>query len=88
MEINANMNAGGVNPLIPAKRPAAGVKPMAEDNAFASSTALEETLKKIPDLRPQAIDRARDLISDPNYPTSENLKQLAKFLAAKLTASN
>jgi hypothetical protein len=88
MEINSNMNAGGINPLIPARRAVSGSSAKADRAGFASSAALDGALKQIPDVRPEAVDRARDLISDPDYPSADTVSKLSDFLAAKLTVSN
>lgn len=82
------MNAGGVNPLIPNRRTASTNNKPADRAAFASSAALEAALKDIPDVRPEAVDRARDLISDPNYPSADTISRLSTFLATNLTGGN
>lgn len=88
MQINSNMNAGGINPLIPARRSVPGNNAKADRTGFASSTALDGALKLIPDVRPEAVDRARELINDPDYPSADTVSKLSDFLAAKLTVGN
>jgi hypothetical protein len=71
MEINTNLTAGGVSNLTPAKQ--------------RSVAALEVSLNGVPDVRPEAVDRARQLIADPNYPSADTIKTLAGFFADKLS---
>ncbi len=86
LQINNNMKVGGVNGVISAKRSPAAVRTSATD-PFASSTALEGALKSLPDSRADAVDRAKQLINDPSYPSADMIKKLSSFLADKLTAS-
>lgn len=86
MEINTNMNVGAVNGAIPANRSQAASRPAATD-PFASSNALEGALQSVPDSRPDAVERAKQLISDPDYPSADTVKQLSNFLADKLSSS-
>jgi hypothetical protein len=87
MEINNNMKVGAVNGVISAKRSPAVARTSGVTDPFASSTALESALKSLPDSRPEAVDRARDLINDPSYPSADVVKKLSSFLTDKLTAS-
>lgn len=89
MNINTSMNAGGINGLIPARRSTPGVKTIGDNKiSFASSTALENALQGVPDSRPEAVDRARSLINDPDYPSADTIQKLSNFLAEKLTSGN
>jgi hypothetical protein len=84
MEIDANMNPGAVNGLFPATRSAAGAKPVAGSDSFASSAALETALKNTADTRPEAVARGLDLINSGNYPSADAVKKLSGFLASQL----
>lgn len=84
MEINMKINAGSVNSVTPAKRSAPAAASAAAEGAFADSTALDASLKGTPDVRPEAVERAKALISDPNYPSADTVAKLSNFLAAKL----
>jgi hypothetical protein len=88
MEIDTNINVSAVNKLIPTKRSSPAAQAVPADNSFASSAALEGALKSIPDVRAAAVDRARQLIADPNYPPAETISKLASFLAGKLTSDS
>jgi hypothetical protein len=88
MEINMKINAASVTPATAAKRSA--TKPLATGGAdsFASSNALDGALKSVPDVRPEAVARARVLINDPSYPSADTVRQLSGFLAGKLQSGN
>ncbi len=88
MDINTSMNAGGVNGLIPARRSESGIKKAGDKASFTSSAALEGALDEVPDSRPEAVERARELINNPDYPSSETIQKLSGFLAARLTSGN
>jgi hypothetical protein len=86
MEINTNLTAGGVTNLTPTKQRSVAASQPAEPGAsFASSNALEVALNGIPDIRPEAVESARALINDPNYPSADTIKALAGFFAGKLS---
>ena len=88
MEINTKMNAGGVNSITPTRqRTTAASQPAQPGASFDSSHALEAALNRTPDVRPEAIDRARELINDPSYPSADTIKKLAGFFAAKLQSN-
>lgn len=82
------MNAGGINPLIPARRAVSGSNAKTDRAGFASSAALDGALNRIPDVRSEAVGRARSLINDPDYPSADIVSKLSDFLAAKLTVGN
>jgi hypothetical protein len=86
MEINANMNIGSIKGMTPTRQSTPAPKPAGDESSFAGAAALDGALSKIPDVRTDAVARARDLINDPNYPSAEVVKKLSNFLATKLTA--
>jgi hypothetical protein len=94
MQIDSDMSTGGVNgPTAPrgtgatAKTSSKGlaVKKAAEGASFSGAAGLEEALQTTPDVRPAAVDRARGLVNDAQYPPPETVKQLATFLASRLS---
>ena len=87
MEIDANMNSGAVNGLVPAARPAIGAGPATETDSFTSSTALDTALKNTSDVRAEAVARGRALVNNDGYPSDEQLKTLSGFLARRLQSS-
>jgi hypothetical protein len=86
MEINANMNIGSIKGMTPTRQSTPAPKSAGEETSFAGSVALDGALSKVPDVRTDAVARARDLINDPSYPSAEVVKKLSNFFAAKLTA--
>ena len=47
-----------------------------------------DTLSKLPDVRMATIMRGKALIADPNYPSQEQIRKIAKLLARKLEQEN
>jgi hypothetical protein len=85
METDSNFSAGHVNGDSPAKRSAPSSEVFSDEALFAHLPALEQTLQSLPDSRPEAVARARDLIADPDYPSQHKLQMLAQHLAVQLT---
>ncbi len=52
--------------------------------SFEHASALENTLAAVPEIRPEAVARARQLIADPNYPSASIVRSLSNFLAEKI----
>ena len=85
MEINANLNVGGLGGAAPAQRTTTPAAPAGIDAAsFSDSAALEGALKSLPDSRPEAVGQARQLIANPNYPPLELIEKLADLLASTI----
>jgi hypothetical protein len=87
MEINSNMKVGAVNGVATARRSSAASGASEAADPFANSTALDGALKSVPDVRPEAVERAKQLINDPGYPSAGTIKTLSNFLADKLTSA-
>ena len=87
MKIDTKINATGLDNLAAAGRSTPTAQSATDETSFANSTALEAALKSTPDVRASAVDRAKELISDPNYPSPDTIKKLAGFLAGKLTSN-
>ena len=52
----------------------------------ANSTTREEAeraLKRLPEVRPEAVAHAKALLSDPEYPSANTLRRVANLLASK-----
>ena len=49
-----------------------------------TSRRLQAALRDVPDVRADAVARGRALVADPNYPSQEQIKAMAKVLAARL----
>jgi hypothetical protein len=85
MQIKSDMKVGVVSGEITAKRSTAAPRTTSAD-PFESSNALDGALQSVPDVRSDAVDRAKQLINDPNYPSADTIKKLSSFLADKLTS--
>lgn len=45
-----------------------------------SANFLREALGRQPEIRPEVVERAKALLSDPNYPSLETLKQVSGII--------
>lgn len=86
MDINTSMNVGGINGATPSGRARNAAQPASDTASFTGADAVEAALKSLPDIRPEAVDRAKQLISDPTYPSAAVVKQLSNYLAANLVS--
>tara|TARA_R110002050_G_scaffold166315_1_gene296806 strand:+ start:401 stop:679 length:279 start_codon:yes stop_codon:yes gene_type:complete len=77
-------NQGGVPPASPeprSSRPA--VPPAAVDRvSLPQQQHLQEALKKTPEIRPEVVERGRNLATDPAYPPLEIINRLASIITA------
>ncbi len=83
MEINFNSS----RPTDPANNHP--VKPQApvaaqEPARFEAAQSLERSVKDLPAVRPEQVERARTLIADVKYPPQEMLDRIANLLALHL----
>ena len=88
MEINSNINAGGVQGPTPPQRPASPAKPAGDGVSFDNTAALESALKSLPDSRPEAVERAKEKAIDPDYPPPVLVHKLARLFAIQLQSEN
>jgi hypothetical protein len=88
MRVDPNLNPGGVDGTVAPKRPARSAPAAVEPASFAGADALDTSMLNAPDSRPAAVDRARALIQDANYPPPEVLRGVANLLATKLASSS
>jgi hypothetical protein len=56
--------------------------------SLTNSSALEQALGSSPTSRPDMVERAKALIADPNYPSSDTLSAVSRLLASALTSDN
>jgi hypothetical protein len=57
------------------------VVPASEGVSFSNTEALNQALAATPDVRSEAVERGRSLVSDRHYPPDEMIRKLATFLA-------
>jgi ribosomal protein S12 methylthiotransferase accessory factor YcaO len=85
MQINSNLKASNVGPATPTKAAARTTPTESSGASFSAAAALETALSEVPDVRADAVQRAKALIGDAHYPPNATIKQLASFFADKLT---
>lgn len=88
MEVKANKNVDAAQRL-----PANAVKPRAatvgaDTASFNRVEALEQSLEATPAVRPDAVARARELISNVKYPPAKAIDGIAALLALKLDSGS
>ena len=82
MQINATNQAQPLpEPERRAAKPATGWQDAAN---FAETDALARKLSLSPDARPDAVERAKDLIAQTDYPPDVTIRGLANLIASKL----
>jgi hypothetical protein len=63
--------------------PAAAAAPTAADSYQpAQNQKFVNMLQEQPDVRPEALERAKSLAADPDYPGANAIAQLAKLIIA------
>lgn len=87
MKIDTNTSPIAPGTITPPKTSAIATNSVTDDTSFTGSTALAVALGETPDIRSSEVDRARQLINDPNYPSAATIKSIANHLADKLTSS-
>lgn len=87
MEVEFNAGLTGNTPVSqsPVRREPAQSAAAASPMSFDSTQALEQTLKETPTVRPEAINRAAALLSDPNYPSDDLMDRVANVLSQNIT---
>lgn len=53
----------------------------ADQLATSLSSRVRETLALIPEVRPEVVERGRQLLADPNYPSFEIATEIARQIA-------
>jgi len=87
MEKDSNFSAARGNGASSAKRSTRALKKLSE-KVPPNPHSLKQTLQELPDSRPEAVARARQLIADPDYPPQETQQILAQHLAIRLLAES
>ena len=85
MEIKLNTNLDSVARVQPTPSNASrAIERKSDMPAFENSKALEAQLANLPDVRLDKLERALNLIGQPNYPPVQTMNGLAALLAAHL----
>ncbi|GEM_PF-4190414 len=92
MDINSDMATGGISgPTGPRRSGSVGktsagstAKKASETPSFGASASLDQSLKALPDVRPEALDLARGLVEDTNYPSQDALQKISSLLVKNI----
>jgi len=84
MEVDFNVSLTGNDPVSQPPVRRAPAAPTANAMSFEYTQALEQTVKETPTVRPDAVNRAAALLSDPAYPTEDVLDRVAAVLAQNI----
>jgi hypothetical protein len=87
MEIKPNYQAPQVG-AAQAGRPAP--RPVPDESGqvdFSDSSRLEQQLQNLPDVRPEAVQRGRELVADKQYPPQEGIRKISQLLAMNFADS-
>lgn len=63
-----------------AQGPIQGTKPEERKEETEKVAQLAQQAQDLPDNRPDMIERGRELLADPNYPSSDTEEQVARIL--------
>jgi hypothetical protein len=89
MEINSNLNTGGVSRTPPSETTVVhGARGAREEVTFENAAALEKSLRETPDTRDHVIAMAKQLVSDVQYPPPETIRKISNLLALNLIAES
>ena len=64
------------------------IQPADTTMSFDRTQALEESVKAIPQVRPEKVAQAAALVADPNYPSNILLNKMAGLFAANLSENS
>ncbi len=92
MITNTN-HLGSVSPTVPHQvrlrgAPAAPARVQEDTLSTVSANNLEAALADTPAIRPEVVERARALATDPSYPPLQIIAQLASMMTAANDLSN
>jgi hypothetical protein len=88
MEINTNLSTTGVNGAATPPRSTPAPNMPTDRVSLTNSSALEQALDSSPASRPDMVERAKALIANPNYPSSDTLSAVSRQLASALTSDD
>lgn len=88
MEINSNLSTNGVNGAATSARSTPAPNMPTDRVSLTNSSALEQALNSSPASRPDMVERAKALIADPNYPSSDVISAVSRQMASALTTDN
>jgi hypothetical protein len=84
MEVKANTNIDAAQRVIVNQARTRTPQPEADTTSFIRAEALDQALQAIPAVRPEAVARARELVSNVKYPPADTIQGIAALLALKI----
>jgi len=85
MQIESNYNAGAVQRTPPSTPAAKTAKPAVHAPAFQDAEKLNAALKNTPDVRADKVERAKELVSQIQWPPAEVINRISKLVAMHYT---
>jgi hypothetical protein len=52
---------------------------------FSRTQSLRDALANAPEVRPEKVQEARELIADPDFPSDQDIDQISRLMAGYLT---
>ncbi len=82
MQVNANPNVSATTKMNGQRPPPPTAR--VDKAVFLETDALNQSLQQVPDVRQDAVDRARTLVQDSQYPPLSVLQDIAALLSEHL----
>jgi hypothetical protein len=87
MEVKLNNSASPVSQVLARVIKSAKTQPSEAVASFARSDALNRTLAATPDVRPDVVARARQLVAQPAYPPKDVLERIARLISSEISGT-
>lgn len=84
MEVKTNNNVDAAQRVIVSQAKPRRTPLESDTTSFYRVQALDQALRATPEVRPEAVTRAKELISDVKYPPNATIEGIAALLALKL----
>jgi hypothetical protein len=85
MEVNPNAGTGPAQRVLGKQAFRSSAKPSAADSVFfQGADAIGNALQQTPDVRPEAVQRARALTGGMEYPPLPTIRAISHLVASKL----
>lgn len=88
MQVNPSHSSDPVGQTELVRRAAAKPQSASDGVSFGGFRALNQSLVETPDIRPEMVDRARQLINDTSYPPPVAISKISSLLATKISQEN
>lgn len=84
MEVKTNNNIDVAQRVIVTQTKPRPTPLKSDSTSFQRAQALDQALRATPEVRPEAVSRAKELISNVKYPPSAAIAGIAALLALRL----